>query len=94
MQQPVLAKKPAPSLGSRTGLEVAFTDEPMVNVLNEIEKGYAVQLQYDKEAFADMIFTGRIRGKDSLSQVFNRMSVLYNLTIKETGNKFIIQKSH
>jgi ferric-dicitrate binding protein FerR (iron transport regulator) len=94
MQRPVLAKSAAPSLGSRTGLETAFTDEPIINVLNTIEKGYAVQLQYDKDALADMIFTGRIRAKDSLSQVLNRMSLLYNLTIKEKGNKFIIQKSH
>lgn len=94
MQRPVLAKTATPSLGSRTGLETAFTDEPIINVLNAIEKGYAVQLQYDKDALADMIFTGRIRAKDSLSQVLNRMSLLYNLTIKEKGNKFIIQKSH
>lgn len=94
MQRPVLAKSTAPSLGSRTGLETAFTDEPIINVLNTIEKGYAVQLQYDKDALADMIFTGRIRAKDSLSQVLNRISLLYNLTIKEKGNKFIIQKSH
>lgn len=94
MQRPVLAKSVAPSLGSLTGLDATFTDEPIINVLNTIEKGYAVQLQYDKDALADMIFTGRIRAKDSLSQVLNRMSLLYNLTIKEKGNKFIIQKSH
>lgn len=94
MQRPALAKSAAPSLGSRIGLETAFTDEPIINVLNTIEKGYAVQLQYDKGALADMVFTGRIRAKDSLSQVLNRMSLLYNLTIKEKGNRFIIQKSH
>ncbi|HEY1201020.1 MAG TPA: FecR domain-containing protein, partial [Niastella sp.] len=94
MQHPVLVKTAAPLLGSRTGLEAAFTDQPIVNVLNAIEEGYAVQLQYDKDALADMIFTGRIRAKDSLSQVLNRMSLLYNLTVKEKGNKFIIQKSH
>jgi transmembrane sensor len=94
MQRPMPAKSAAPSLGSRTGLEAAFTDEPIVNVLTAIEKGYAVQLQYDKDALYDMIFTGRIRAKDSLSQVLNRMSLLYNLSIKEKGNKFIIQKSH
>jgi transmembrane sensor len=94
MHRPVLAKSVAPSLGSRTGLDATFTDEPIINVLNTIENGYTVQLQYDKDALADMIFTGRIRAKDSLSQVLNRMSLLYNLTIKEKGNKFIIQKSH
>jgi ferric-dicitrate binding protein FerR (iron transport regulator) len=94
MHRPVPAKSAAPSLGSRTGLEAAFASEPIVNVLNAIEEGYAVQLQYDKDALADMIFTGRIRAKDSLSQVLNRMSLLYNLTVKEKGNKFIIQKSH
>lgn len=94
MQQPVLAKAAAPAIGSRTGLEAAFTDEPIVNVLNAIEEGYAVQLQYDKDALVDMIFTGRIRARDSLSQVLNRMSLLYNLTVKEKGNKFIIQRSH
>lgn len=94
MQQPVLAGNGAPSLGSRTGLAAAFTDEPVANVLAAIEKGYAVQLQYNKEALAEMIFTGRIREKDSLSQVLNRMSILYNLNIKATRNGFIIQKSH
>jgi transmembrane sensor len=94
MQQPVPANNHAPSLGSRTGLAIAFTDEPIVNVLNAIEKGYAVRLQYNKEALADMIFTGRIREKDSLSQVLKRISILYNLNIKETRNGFIIQQSH
>jgi transmembrane sensor len=94
MQRPMLAKSASSSSGSRTGLEAAFTDEPIFNVLNKIEEGYAVQLQYDKDALTDMIFTGRIRAKDSLSQVLNRMSLLYNLTVKEKGNKFIIQKSH
>jgi len=41
-----------------------------------------------------MIFTGRICTKDSLSPVLNRMSLLYNLIIKEKDNKFFIQKSH
>ena len=94
MQQPLPANNHAPLLGSHTGLAIAFTDEPIVNVLNAIEKGYAVRLQYNKEALADMIFTGRIREKDSLSQVLNRISILYNLNIKETRNGFIIQQSH
>jgi ferric-dicitrate binding protein FerR (iron transport regulator) len=94
MQQPVLASNHAPSLGSRTGLTAAFTNEPVVNVLNAIEKGYAVRLQYNKEALAEMIFTGHIHEKDSLSQVLNRISILYDLKIKEARNGFIIQKSH
>lgn len=94
LRQPALVKEHVPSLGSRTGLALSFTDESIVNVLLAIEKGYAVQLKYDKEAFADMIFTGHIREKDSLSQVLNRLSILYNLKIKEAGNKIIIQKSH
>jgi transmembrane sensor len=94
MHKPVLAKDHLPSLGSRTGFAVAFTDEPMIDVLNAIEKGYAVRLQYDKAQLADMIFTGRIREKDSLSQVLNRISILYDLNIKETSNRIIIQKSH
>ena len=94
MHKPVLAKNNIRSLGSRIGVAIAFTDEPMVNVLNAIEKGYAVRLTYDKDALANMIFTGRIREKDSLSQVLNRISILYDLNIKETGNQFIIQKSH
>ena len=94
LHMPVLAKNNVRSLGARTGLAVMFTDEPMINVLNAIEKGYAVRMQYDKAALADMIFTGRIREKDSLSQVLKRISILYDLNIKETGNQFIIQKSH
>lgn len=89
-----VAKEKAPALGSRTGVTASFTDEPIVNVLIAIEKGYGVHLQYNKEALTDMIFTGRIREKDSLSQVLNRLSILYNLNIKETGNRFIIQPSH
>ena len=94
LRQPALAKDHSPSLGSRTGLALSFSDEPIVNVLIAIEKGYAVPLKYDKEVFADMIFTGRIRETDSLTQVLNRLFILYNLKIKEAGNKIIIQKSH
>jgi transmembrane sensor len=94
MHKPALAKSNVRTLGSRTGFAVAFTDEPMINVLNAIEKGYAVRLKYDKVQLADMIFTGRIREKDSLSQVLKRISILYDLNIKESGNQFIIQKSH
>jgi ferric-dicitrate binding protein FerR (iron transport regulator) len=94
VQQPALAKEHASSLGSRTGVTASFTDEPIANVLAAIEKGYGVHLQYDKEIITDMMFTGRIREKDSLSQVLNRISILYDLTIKEAGNRFIIRKSH
>jgi transmembrane sensor len=94
VQQPALAKEHAPSWGSRTGVTASFTDEPIANVLAAIEKGYGVRLQYEKETLADMIFTGRIREKDSLSQVLNRISILYDLNIKEAGNRFIIRKSH
>jgi ferric-dicitrate binding protein FerR (iron transport regulator) len=94
MLKPALAKNHPASLGSRTGLALSFTDEPIVNVLLAIEKGYTVHLQYDQAQLADMVFTGHIREKDSLSQVLNRMSILYNLNIKETGNRIIIQKSH
>lgn len=94
LHREALAKERAPSPGSRTGVTAGFTNEPIVNVLIAIEKGYGVHLQYDKEALTDMIFTGRIREKDSLSQVLNRMSILYDLNIKETGSRFIIQPSH
>jgi transmembrane sensor len=95
-QQPVraLVKNNTSIFGSRTGLAVLFEDEPMVNVLSAIEKGYAVHLQYNKEEISDMIFSGRIKETDSLSQVLKRMAILYNLTIKETGKGFIIQKFH
>jgi len=94
VQQPAPAKEPAPESGARTGFTASFTDEPIANVLAAIEKGYGVRLQYEKETLTDMIFTGRIREKDSLSQVLNRISILYDLNIKETGNRFIIRKSH
>jgi hypothetical protein len=80
--------------GSRTGFAVNFDEEPMVNVLGAIEKGYAVTLQYNKDELTDMNFSGRIRATDSLSQVLKRISILYNLSIKASGNKFIIQKTH
>lgn len=82
------------SLGSRTGFAATFDDEPMMNVLSAIEKGYEVTLQYNKEEIADMNFSGRIKETDSLAQVMKRVAILYNLNIKETGNKFIIQKIH
>jgi len=82
------------SPGSRTGFAVNFDEEPMANVLGAIEKGYAVTLQYNKEELTDMNFSGRIKATDSLSQVLKRISILYNLSIKASGNKFIIQKTH
>jgi transmembrane sensor len=82
------------SPGSRTGFATTFEQEPMTAVLNAIEKGYSVHLQYNKDELADMLFSGRIREKDSLGQVLKRIAALYNLTVKATGKKYIIQKNH
>ena len=94
MHTDVPVKINSTSPGSRLGFAVNFDEEPMINVLNAIEKGYAVTLQYNKEELADMNFSGRIKATDSLSQVLKRMSILYNLNIKASGNRFIIQKTH
>jgi len=82
------------SPGSRTGFTAAFDQVPIAAVLDTIEKGYSFHIQYDKEELADMLFSGRIREKDSLSQVLNRISALYNLNIRPTVKEYIIRKNH
>lgn len=89
------AKRKRPlSPGSLTGFSAAFDQVPITAVLDTIEKGYSFHIQYDKEELADMLFSGRIRETDSLSQVLNRMSALYNLNIRPTVKQYIISKNH
>jgi len=89
----VKRKRPVPP-GSRTGFAAAFDQAPVTAVLDTIEKGYSVHLRYDKMEMADMVFSGRIRETDSLSQVLYRISALYNLTIQPTVKEYIIRKNH
>jgi hypothetical protein len=86
-------KRPLPP-GSRTGFAAAFDQAPVTAVLDTIEKGYSVHIRYSSEEMANMLFSGRIRETDSLSQVLHRISALYNLSIQPTVKEYIIRKNH
>ncbi|GAA0553216.1 FecR family protein [Chitinophaga japonensis] len=80
--------------GARTGFAAAFDQVPLPDLLDTIQSAYGVQVQYNRPELSDKLFTGKIRGTDTLSQVLKRIAILYNLQVKATGNTYIIQKTH
>lgn len=96
IKQPVnelASMKKTVSPGSRLGFTATFDQQPLAEVLDAIARGYKVSLQYNKEAFNDMVFSGSIRKTDSLAKVLQRMAALHNLTIKATGKGYNINSN-
>lgn len=94
-QAAVAKKKPGDlkklSFASRKGFEIEFEEQPLTEVFRAIEKAYTVELDFNEQEIANRLFSGRIRKTDSLLQVLHRISLLNELSIKETSNGFIIQ---
>ncbi len=81
------------SYGERTGFAISFDQTPLSEVLDSIGQGYGVKLNFKKETLSGMIFSGRIRGKDSLAQVLRRIASLHDLEIKPNPGGYSIRKA-
>lgn len=91
---PVPYDRLPPSYGGRTGYAITFDQTPLPDVLDSIGQGYSVKLNFNKETLSGMIFSGRIREKDSLSQVLQRIASLNDLEIRSDSRGFSIRKVH
>ena len=83
-----------PDYGSRTGWAAVFEQAGLATVLDSIGTGYRVSLEFDSASLSDVLFSGRIREKDSLSQVLQRIALLHDLEIKPNIRGFSIRKNH
>lgn len=95
----ITAKKPDNSTvkllspGSRTGMEAAFEQEPLVKVLQQLAKNYRVRLQYNVDDLQYMDYSGQINKQDSLAKVINRIALLHRLSVTQTRNGYLIRKN-
>lgn len=81
------------SYGGRTGVAIIFDQTPLPDVLDSISQGYGVKLNFKKGTLSGMIFSGRIREKDSLSQVLQRIASLHDLEIRPHPGGYSIRKA-
>lgn len=90
-----MVKNNTPSLpaGQHTGMEASFEQEPLVNVLQQMEQHYHATISFDKAALADMEFSGNIHARDSMGYVLQRIAVLHQLTITRTREGYLIRKN-
>lgn len=80
--------------GSKTGYEATFNQAPLTAVLDAIEKGYAVPIEYNRSALSEIYFSGQILETDSLARVLKRIALLHNLRIISTTKGYRIRKDH
>lgn len=74
--------------------ELLFDNTPLEEVLQQIEKNYLIQIQYDKIKIANHYFTGKVLATDSVEIILNVIGNMNDLVIKkETDKRFSITKT-
>jgi transmembrane sensor len=91
IKAPAVNARPS-MFGGRTGYKAEFNQTPLIEVLDAIEKEYAVPMRYNREQLQDMYYSGTILETDSLARVLKRIGLLHNLRIKETAIGYTIKK--
>jgi hypothetical protein len=81
------------SLLQRTGFNYDFIQTALPDVLDQLEKGYQVAVQYDSTDLSHLYFTGKIKSQDKLGTILKRLELLHNLQIQTTQKGLVIQKN-
>lgn len=76
--------------GNASGLE--FTQVPLPQVLQQIEKRYHVQFRYDKETFNEIMVTGKFLPNDPLDVVLTLLGNSNNLSFKRQQDSIEVNR--
>lgn len=76
----------------KTGVSAVFDQMPLNKVLDSIAKAYQVNISYRTVDVKNMNFTGEITQHHTLGNVLYRIAILNKLTIRRTGNGYLITK--
>lgn len=69
-----------------------FSNQPLVQVFEQLEELYGVQINYTRADLKDMYFIGRFDKTDSLEHIINDIAILNKLTVTRKGNIYTLTK--
>jgi ferric-dicitrate binding protein FerR (iron transport regulator) len=69
-----------------------FSNQPLVQVFEQLEELYGVKINYTKADLKDMYFIGRFDKTDSLEHIINDIAILNKLTVTRKGNIYTLTK--
>lgn len=69
-----------------------FNNQPLPHVFEQLEELYSVQINYNQQDFKNVYFIGRFEKADSLEHILNNIALLKKLTVRHTGNRYIITR--
>ena len=84
--------KDNPSVPEEQGSWYMFNNESLAQVFDQLAEMYNTEIDYNKTDLQNIYFIGKFDKSDSLEQILKRIGTLNNLTIRKTGEKFVISK--
>lgn len=72
--------------------EAAYIDEPLAEILNDLERKFDVKIAINDQALADETFTCRVKEANTINQVLNLLKETRRLDYQITGNNVRIYK--
>ena len=80
------------SVNQSLGDEIIFSNTPLSEVFEKMEKLYSIKIVYDKKDVAGMLFTTTINRKDLPSSILNAIVQMNSLRFQTTDNVYIITR--
>lgn len=72
--------------------ELNFQQASLVDVFDQLEKHYKVNIEYDRADLAEMSFTGNIKLTQSITTILEEIAELNKLNQIKTANGYLIRK--
>ena len=69
-----------------------FNNQPLPDVLDQLQAIYNVEISYTRSDLEKMYFIGRFDQTDSISNILQKISLLYQLKVSNKNNKYSISK--
>jgi len=81
-----------PSMPHKEGSWYMFNNQPLYEVLNELEQMYNVEIVYSKKDVAKIYFIGEFKKSDTIETILQKITFSNGLTVAKQGEKFVISK--
>lgn len=71
---------------------LVFEQDSLSHVFTKLSAVYGKRIEFDKSMISQLDFSGIIRKEDKLATILHKISLLNNLSVKETTRGYVIKK--
>ncbi|MEI6945744.1 FecR domain-containing protein [Paraflavisolibacter sp. H34] len=87
------ASRDNPSLPQNAeGTWYMFNNQSLAMVLEQLEKMYQVEIEYNRQDVQNIYFTRKYNSQDSIDGILKEIAILNNLTVTRNNDTFVISK--